>query len=412
MILGKRQLKSLTLGQWMLAALFGLGSLTVSAVCTLYALFFYFPQQYAEAQWTAPWVAENVNVMDFQSAGQFSQAQHSLKTAIFKPEYEKNPIPRMLIADLFDMMGKTSAAQFFYEDTLRISENNWVSRQIMKPISNHAHAQLALIYYKDNKPQASLQEIQRIENWDENSENTALLQALRDRLEHPQRAEFHLKLAQEFKQELMVDLAQRELNLANHCGGSLALELKMALFQKLEMPKHPETVTPLVRYYLQAGNILSHVQNHQGAKHFYLKAMKESPQFEWTYNALANTHQELGNLTQARRYAQMALNLNPDFYHPHLLLGDIAVEEARYQEAVNHFEAGQRIMSKSPDGPRLEQWVNVENQLAYAFEQLKAYDKAAEHYLGALNSAQASDQALDAEYEYAQAGLRRLSGHS
>jgi tetratricopeptide (TPR) repeat protein len=406
----QKKSKCLSPGQWILVGLSGMSICGVIASCIFFALWVYFPQQYADAQWKEPWVSDNVNLMDFKSARQFRQAQLTLKAAIVRQEEAMNPIPRLLLADLFDMTGKISAARFFYEETLRISEGSWWSRLIMKPLSSHAYAQLALIYYKQNRQKASLQALQKVDLADQTVENRALLTALRDTLEHPERPEFHLALAHEFKQELMLDLAQRELALASKLGGSPALAMETSLFQHLEMPKEPGNLTPLARYYLQAGNILSHIQNHQDAKHFYIKALQESPHFEWTLHALANTHQALGELATARQYAQNALRLNPSFYHPHLLLGDIALEQGRYEEAIQHFTQGRQIMTQLPEDARLEQWINVENQLAYAFEQLKQAHKAKEHYSSALNAAQQSEQGfVEAEYEYAQAGLKRLS---
>ncbi|WP_303674722.1 tetratricopeptide repeat protein [Vampirovibrio chlorellavorus] len=378
------------------------------ASCTFFALFVYFPQHYAEAQWKEPWVSGNVNLMDFKSAAQFTQAQQALKTAIHNQQEAGNPIPRLLLADLFDMMGKTLAAQFFYEDTVRIIESDWLSQKVMASLSSHAYAQLALIYYKQNKPKASLQALQKVEDEHQTTENPTLLEALQDTLEHPERPEFHLALAREFKHALMLDLAQRELERATKLGGSPALALETALFQNLEMPKYPGNLTPLARYYLQAGNILSHTDNHQEAKHFYLKALQECPRFEWTYNALASTHHALGELATARQYAQTALRINPAFYYPHLLLGDIALEQERYQEAVRHFTQGRQIMSQLPEDIRLRQWINVENQLAFAYEQLMQAHKANNHYLAALNAAQQSEQDFESEYLYAQAGLKRL----
>ncbi len=398
-------------GQWILVAASALILLGVMASCTFFALFVYFPQHYADAQWQEPWVSGNVNLMGFRSAAQFSQAQQTLKTAILSQQESGNPIPRLLLADLFDMMGKTSAAQFFYEDTVRIIESDWLSHQVMESLSSHAYAQLALIYYKQNKPRASLQALQKVEDGHQTIENPTLLEALQDTLEHPDRPEFHLALAREFKQELMLDLAQRELDQATKLGGSPALALETALFQTLEMPKYPENLTPLARYYLQAGNILSHMDNHQDARHFYLKALQESPRFEWTYNALASTHQALGELATARQYAQKALRINPTFYYPHLLLGDMALEQGQYQEAIRHYMQGRQIMSQLPEDIRLRQWINVENQLAFAYEQLRQAHKASDHYLAALNAAQQSEQDFETEYLYAQAGLKRLRVH-
>lgn len=401
--------RGLPLWGWLLILGFGL-NLALSAGCVLFGfLFYYLPGQYAEAPLKAEWATLNVNRLAFQSQKDFKTAQDRLLASLLSEKEERGPLPRLLLADLFDMMGKRDAAIFFYRDTLAIAEANWFTRLAMNPLANHAHEKLALLYYENNDRVASLSEIKAMGDLDENAENPALLLALQNSLEEPNRADFHLALARLLRSELRLKQARSEVEAATRIGGSAGLQFQTVVFQRMEIPVNGANLPPLGRYYLMAGNTLAYEENYNEAAIFYQKAIHESPDVEWAYSALAVAFHEMKLDRQAYVAVKKAIALNPNAYAPHLTLGSIALDGSRFQEAISHLRTGQALMAKMPLETVQTEIPAVENQLGYAFENLKNYREAAHHYTQALATAQQDESGYEGDYEYARKRLAEVA---
>lgn len=393
---------------WLLLTVFFLNVLAaVTCLGGLYLLA-YLPEQYAEQPSSPYWAGSNVNHLAFQDDKAFKSAQNRLRNRAFQESGKADPVPRLLLADLFEMTGKQNAAIYFYRETLKITEANWYNQIVMEALSRPAHEKLALLYYERGDTLASLGEINALGELPENAENPYLLSVLRDRLEQPARADFRLELARELRNIYKLKLAHREAQEAIRLSQTPSLRYQAIGFLRAEMPAHHREFTPMTRYYLMAGNVQAGEDNMEAAISFYEKAIRENPDFEWSYNSLAIIYRHLEKYAEARKAARKAIALNPDFYHPYLTLGDISLDRENFAEAIRHFQAGQSILHQLPEDEAPEQRINLENQLAFAFERSKDYSAAFKHYTRALNLAQEDEAAYTADYDYAREGLSRV----
>lgn len=393
---------------WLLLTVFALNALLAVGCLGGVYLLAYLPEQYAEQPASPYWAQNNVNQLAFQDDKAFLSAQNRLRNLAFQKSGATDPVPRLLLGDLFEMTGKQKAATYFYRETLGITEANWYNCIVMTALSSHAHEKLALLYYEQGDEQASLREIRALGDLTETAENPYLLHVLQDRLEYPDRADFRLELARELRNIYKLKLAHREAKEAIRLSRTPSLRYEATGFLQAEIPVHHREFTPMTRYYLMAGNVQASADNMKAAVSFYKKAIQENPNFEWSYNSLAIIYRHLQKYPEARKAASMAIALNPDFYHPYLTLGDISLDRENFAEAIHHFQAGQSILKRLPENEAPGQRINLENQLAFAFESTQDYPAAISHYTRALYLAQADETAYDDDYNYAREGLGRV----
>ncbi len=391
--------------------LIGFAVLNVSGTVLVGAaayLFTYLPQQMAEIPTNDEWKSLSVNQLPFYGPKDFRRAQRRLRAKAFTAEGLQDPIPRLLLGDLFHMMNEDRAAIFFYEDTLKRIEANWLNRIIMGKLAVQAHENLALLYYQQGQNNAALSEINAISDVETEAENPALLMALKDCLENPERGNFHLALARELKYVMELPFADWETQQAIKLAKSDWLKTQAVAYQQTAIPRERASLNPLARYYILAGNWKADQHDDATAERFYEKAVFSSPQFEWGYNSLAIVQQNQRKFEQAKASAQKAIALNPNFYNPHLILGDIAIEQKAYDEALRHYANGLKIISEMPDDEWEEvPFANVFNQMAYALESQGKPEKATYYYALSLRQFSEDDDLENDDYTYAQAGLAR-----
>ncbi|WP_373533192.1 tetratricopeptide repeat protein [Vampirovibrio sp.] len=394
-------------GRLLAIGAFSLASLIIAAAG--WALFSgVIPRFYAAEPLTTRWSTINANQFDFQTAKDFEAAQRQLIQSALKSGNPYAPVPTLLLADLFNAMGKNQAAIFFYQKTIEQTTSDWLHQRMLGPLASQAHEKLALLYYEQDNPKASLAEISALSGFEDFVENAYLLSALQNALEAPERADLHWVLARELKSVYKLPQAQLEIQrtLASRPSASLAFQVKA--FQRVEMPLGTDKLSALARYYQMAGDSRSVRSDYQGAVSYYQKVTQQAPQFEWGYNALANALRQLKQYPQANRAARQAIALNPHCYHAYFTLGDILLDQDRFQEAIASFQAGQALLEQSPSDDSQMHGANIENQLAFAYEGLGNSAQAVRHYQRAMALAQqgAVDQAVD--YDYAQESLARL----
>jgi tetratricopeptide (TPR) repeat protein len=374
-----------------------------------YYLYIHLPETRFAQTYEAPWKTSNVNGMNFHHRADFKKARHSLLNSIQTGNSRHDPVPHFLLAELYNTTYETRDAIQAYRHVIRLGEESWFNKLAYRNFLNKAHAALALLYYEQEKPKAVLAELNAISNLSE-TESPSLLRALKDCIENPDRADFHMLLGKELRQHLKLALAAREMKTAVRLSQSPQLRLEAVNYMKTQMPKQLKDLSPLARYFSLAGE--AHQYQHddlERAADYYKLATAEMPDYEWGYNELAIIHREKRDFARAIEYANRAIHLNPNFYNPYLTLGDIALDQENYQQAIRYFETAQNIIRRLPCEDADSLAANIENQIGYAYELLEQPELAAQHYQNALmTSAEGVDEDSADDYDYAQEGLSRV----
>lgn len=398
---------------WLLIA-FGLMDALVSGVIIggVY-LFYYLPHQYEDSTRGPQWAASNIRYVNFNKPEIFQRAQKRLSTLAFTPEGMQDPVPRLLLANLFNAMGEKSAALHFYREVLAITKKNLWNRAAMSPLSYQAHEELALLYYELGRKEDALRELAALWHLDSSPENADLLYALQDRLEEPDRADFRLELAYQLKANWQLKLARQEAEAALSLSRSPSLNFKTTAFLKNELPVDANQLSALDEYYLMRGHYYQgySVKKSTGA---FKQAISRKPDSEWAYLGLAIAYDDINDDEKAEKAARKSVALNPNSYYGHHLLGNLARKRKNYPEALAHFQKERALLETFPIDDDYDR-INVENQLAYTYELSKDYRQALTYYSNAVRVAQSGDSGSGDNYEYAREGeirMRKLLGLS
>jgi tetratricopeptide (TPR) repeat protein len=351
----------------------------------------------------APWREHNVASLTFKTPADFAKARSILSADTKRPENQNDPTAAYLLAELDNTLNASNPAIQMYQQVIRIADKNWYSRFAYRNFLSHAHAALAILYYEHGKPAQAKSELDAIPDFSETNQAN-LLQALRDSIESPDRADFHLLLGKELRHQLKLTLASRELQTAERLSPSPQLTLEAANFMKTQMPKSLKELPPMLRYYSLAAEAS---ENPTQAAAFYEQAVQQIPSYEWGYNELAILYRTMKQYDTASDRANRAIAINPDFYNPYLTLGDIALDRTDYTAAIRYFETAQRIIQRFPSEDSQSLNANIENQLGYTHELMNQIQEAAHHYQLAMLAAADGDMDTTADYEYAQEGLAR-----
>lgn len=346
----------------------------------------------------------NARTLAFESEAAFKDAAELLRYRSGSAEYETNPLPHFLLGELHNFRGDVDKAVASYETAIRLANRDWYNQLTYRYIADDAHAALAPIYYerKDNK--RSLAALQAVSDPDSH-QNSAMLLALRDVLEAPERADFHFNLARQFKQDLKLVLAREELDQALRLSTDPQLHWEIKNFIRVKMPAVTEDVPSMARYYALAGNARRQESgNPREAIALYKKALREDPDFEWLHQHMALAYFDLKNYDMAEQYARQAVSLNPDFYLPLLTMGDIALEEKDYPQAVQHFKRAEAVVSELRDQTHRELLANIDNQIGFAYELMDDNANALAFYKKALAAATRHS----ADHDYAVSAIKRI----
>lgn len=395
---------------WWLLGVAGVISahLLLAFVCTgLDYLYNVWPQESYRQIYEKPWLGMNVRALKFQSADDFRKARVSLGQQLQgKPD---NPIPHFLLAELHSAQGQSTNAIEEYRATIRAAGKGWLGDIRNRTFSDNAHAGLAILYYERGNTMQASRELAEIADADENREAELLL-AMRDSLENPERADFHLLLGKAFRQAWKFKMASQELEQAKRLSQSPKTRLEAINYLKTQMPQGMQDLTPMARYYGLAARLAqTSDEDLPKAALLFRKSLEEAPEFDWGYNELAIIYREMKNYPQAIAYAKNAIGQNLDFYNPYLTLGDIALDQSDYQGAIQQFRQAEAILQRLPQDEQQGLIANIKNQIGYAYESLHQYADAGQAYQSALTISADAGEVADEDYDYARDGLSRIA---
>lgn len=104
----------------------------------------------------------------------------------------------------------------------------------------------------------------------------------------------------------------------------------------------------------QQRNILGYNQdalgNTQEAIATFEALIKDSPDFEWPYNNLANIMLEQGNQLRAKELCDKALAINPDYANAHLTLAKVLEAQGKTEQAREQVEEAKRLLEATGEG--------------------------------------------------------------
>ncbi|MCE3236262.1 MAG: MalT-like region [Vampirovibrio sp.] len=390
--------------QWGLLAMTAL-ALAVGGACWHLQI----PEQTYAQIYSPPWLSVNAFGYRLKTRQDFVHARQTLLQATKTDAYRDNPLPHYLLAGLYDTLGQTSNAISAYQQVIQIANRSWYHRLVYREFMDQAQASLAICYYENNKHADALRVLSEISDLNL-TDKSDLLHAIQDRLQNPGRADFHMEIGKAFSKGLKLEIAAREAKEAQKLSQSPQLKLEAANFLKTAIPKGVKELSPLARYYSLAGEVYQHEESDliQAAR-LYEQVVKESPAYEWGYNDLAVIYRDLKDFANAENNARKAIALNPDFYNPHLTLGDLAIDREDFSGAIRHFQTAKRLLEQTPLSDNEAILANIENQIAYSYESQGDLLQAARHYQDALLISIDVEDENTQDYDYAQEGLARVN---
>lgn len=366
------------------------------------------PQQSFARIYAEPWSQSNVSAYRLKSRQDFTIAENNLLELTHNPKSQDDPAPFFLLGELYNTIGTSTEAMDAYKQAISIANRSWFNQIRYRDFLDQSQAALAIIYYENNKIPEAQQLLTTMNDMDA-TDKADLLHAIQDRLENPERADFHLLVGQAFSKALKLKLAANEVLAAGRLTHNPQLKLEAANFLKTEIPKGVRDLSPMARYYSLAGESYQHNEdNFQQAAVLYEKVVHESPSYEWAYNDLATIYRELKDFAKADSNARKAIALNPDFYNPYLTLGDLATDQADYNKAIQHFQTAKSLIQRLGVSDSDSLLANIENQIAYAYEAQGQLSLAGRHYEEAIARAGETDGQNSQDYDYALAGLSRV----
>ncbi len=386
----------------------------IGAGLSLFGVFVVLPAQTYTAMSSPEWADVNVRLMGFTSPEDFRKAETNL---LGRTKSENDPISLYLLGSLYQATNRPQLASEAYRKTISVAKTNWWQETANQYIRDDAYAGLAVLRYENNQPTLALSDLNKISDIGY-QEDFALLSTLKNSLENPRRADYHFDLAKELRQQLKFPQAQKELTLALQLSTDPATRVKIENYQKAHMPKTAKALNPYVRYLCLAGN--AHGDPDQGgslkeAVAFYEAASEQDPTFDLVYQQLASVYKEMGDYTRADRYAKIAMNKNTQQYLPYVTLGNIALANEQYPDAIARFNQARGILATLQDDDHATLLANIENQLGFTYELLEDGQNALVHYQQAYHLSQERLDIVNAEgvhpfsedYTYAQDGIKR-----
>lgn len=392
---------------WGLLCLGLVNWLSVLAAGGAYYLFWHLPNHYESLAESPQWAANNMRYVAFQKPDQFYKAQIRLKDSAFSPEGKQDPMPRLLLANLFGASGKNSAAVHFYKEVVDIADGTLFNQIAMKSLAVQAHEALALIYYDQGDEKKALQEIHSIKGRADLADSPELLTRLKDRLEWPERADFRLALAEAFQEVWRLPQAEREANAAVRLSQNAILTFRAKAFLVNSLPNDAAQLSPMAQYYLMQGYRYRYKSSKRAIQAFK-QALVEKPDSEWAHLGLASVYSHIEDEELAQQSAKASVSINPLSYYGHHLLGDLARKKRAYKEALAHFQTELSLLEQYPIQDDDSDRINLENQIAYTYELSRQFPQALLHYNNAIVATQLAEGDYDEDYDYARDGVTRV----
>lgn len=365
--------------------------------------FVYLPSERYKSLSEGEWKNLNVQTAMFTTQNDFDRAEKTLLDFKSSTGHQRDPIPAYLLGSLYTSMDRYDDAIRAYEGVLSITQENVFSRILYEPFASDAHAALGILYYFNEEPRKALRHIALVSSLP-NPEMGRFLESLSQCLSEPERAEYHYDLGVQLRRYLWLGAARNELESAVRL--SLDPQSKLRFQQTLvyRMPRYYKDLPPLVRYLNLAGDTAHQQHRLKEAESLYQKAIQAAPNFEWSYHHLALVQRNLNRLEDAQTSAQKAISINPQFLLPNLVLGDIAITQNRYPQAVQYFQQALNLKEQVSDEETGALIANVENQLAFTYEQMDQPTQALAHYRRVMANVPEDSE----DYTYAEMAVNRV----
>lgn len=384
--------------------MFGLLVLTgIPLGAGIYYFYNILPEDHFFSIYEAPLVSLNSRNYRFKSMQDFTAARQKLTASLAAHPKSDDPRTHYLLAQLYNDLGNIPQAEKEFRQVLKSANANWAEPIINDGFIRAAQGELAIIcYLKQDYAQAKT----ILDGLGEM--HFDYLNAMRDSLAEPERADFHLLLGKAFADQLMLEMSAREVKKALELSHTPQLQLEASNFLKTRLPRNIRDLSPLARYYSFSGEAYENDdQDLTRAASAYERAVQASPDYEWGYNDLAKIYRDLKDFSKAEANAKRAIHLNPDFYNPHLTLGDVALDRRNYPAAIGHFQHAKEIIQRFASQETQHLLANLENQIAYAYECQGQIREAQSHYHLAMLAASEDEAETSSDYDYAQEGLTR-----
>jgi tetratricopeptide (TPR) repeat protein len=377
------------------------------------------------------WKPLNINAGGIDSIRSLKQAEQKLnhlihnQTDLIQSEF--------LLASLKERQYQNKEAIRHYESVLDQIKPSPLSQITYQYFARDTHNALLRLHYLEGNGERYYKTVKDEEPFFKNKTDfTPLTEALLNVIENPKRADYRMALASQLHQNLDLVSAKKEYEAAIQLSQDphLKQEAQMALVRKF--PRQLEQLPQEILTWMKLADDLEVKQfDTEKAQEIYQIIVNQVPDFEWGWFHLAQTHKALENPSKAIEFSKKAIQLNPKYPLPYLLLGDLALDNNAYEEALGYFsKALNPIYGHYDDDYTM---ANVENQIGYCYEQLEKLEQAQTHYENAMKrldegfkatlmqTASAEDwddfdmdatlddyRAADDDYQYAQEALNRL----
>lgn len=378
---------------WLAGTLVAAGTVLMTALVGGVYLFSYLPwNTYDAIHFDPRWQPLNVRAMHFDSVQDFIQAESKLQKEAHSPLNAMDPIPHFLLGSLYHFSNQPELAIQSYQKSIDIIEadENPYNAVLFQHYVQNARAELALLYYQTGDSVKSKAVLDSLEAREER-DDVQLLAALAEVHDDPLRADAHFRLAIQLQHALHLKAAHREYQEAYRLSSDPMLKREIQSYLTVKMPKNYLEISPLALYYIKAGDmaetesLTGGTANLDKAAHFYQQAIVAAPNFEWAYYHLGMVNKKLGQSRKAEEYVSKAIKLNPEFFLPYLSLGELALDQEHFTQAIDQYQKALALTKNLAEPEDNTVVANIQNQLGYSYEQVEDYKHASEHYQAAVS---------------------------
>ncbi len=370
------------------ASLVFIGASIVTVVATVLHMYFYLPinsyDSFLSSNHTKTYSVFSPEFIDFNT---FSTAKIALSGKIDTAKTASDRIEaQFLYAQLLDTLDDDSEALKAYDTFITEAKGTWYQSLKYEFMKDDAYSAKAIIYYEQGELDKAQAEIDTILDF-ENVSNAKMVALIFELAENPDSAHTHFMLGKAFKEQLKLNQARKEFDLAYANATDPQFKTIVGNYRTARMPHSEFSLTPTGRYYalmadaqdkdMAANN--DHVLQ-QRTLILYRKALKENPGYVWGYHHLGLHYMEQKQFKQAASYTKKALKLDPDYYLAHLTLADIEMEQDHYQKAIQHFNRALSIIKTYNDPSHKALVANIQNQIGYSLESVHKNQEAINYY--------------------------------
>lgn len=370
------------------ASLVFIGASIITVIATVLHMYFYLPinsyDSFLASNYTKTYSVFSPEFIDFNT---FSTAKVALSGKIDEAVKASDRIEaQFLYAQLLDTLDEDDEALGAYDAFLTEAKGTWYQNLKYEFMKDDAYSAKAVIYYEQGNIKAAKAEIDSILDI-ENVSNAKMISLIAELADNPNSAHTHFMLGKVFKEQLKLEQARTELDLAYSEAADPQFKTIVGNYRKARMPNKDFNLTPTGRYYAlmadaQDKDVEANNDDVLQQRTFilYRKALKENPGYVWGYHHLGLLHMEQKHYKQAANYTKNALKLDPQYYLAHLTLADIEMEQDHFSKAIQHFEKALSIIETYNDPSHKALVANIQNQIGYSLESVHKNKEAINYY--------------------------------